>query len=182
DPELGGSGPGGVGAVLFDEFHERHLAGDLGLALALDVQSGLREDLRIVLMSATLDGERLAHWLDAPRLASEGRGFPVRVAHFPARRAGGREEPLEAQVRRAVEHALAAHPGDVLVFLPGQREIAKAQAALEVATNRHSRESGDPATFAPEAGAGSGARTLDSRFRGNDDGEGSGDRADTAAS
>ena len=56
----------GVGAILFDEFHERHLAGDLGLALALDVQSGLREDLRLVVMSATLDGERLAQFLDAP--------------------------------------------------------------------------------------------------------------------
>ena len=75
----------GIGAVLFDEVHERHLAGDLALALALDVQAGLREDLRIVLMSATLDGERLARWLDAPRLASEGRSFPVWCAK-PSRR------------------------------------------------------------------------------------------------
>ena len=117
----------GVGALLFDEFHERHLSADLGLALALDVQAGLREDLRIVVMSATLDGERLAAFLDAPRLSSEGRGFPVEVAHFPPRR----EETLEAQARRAVEHALATHPGDVLVFLPGQREIARVQAALD---------------------------------------------------
>ena len=126
DPELGGSGPGGVGALLFDEFHERHLAGDLGLALALDVQAGLREDLRIVAMSATLDGEKLASLLDARRLSSPGRSFPVEVAHFPARR----EEALEHQVRRAVEHALATHPGDVLVFLPGQREIARVAALL----------------------------------------------------
>ncbi len=119
----------GVGALLFDEFHERHLSADLGLALALDVQAGLREDLRIVVMSATLDGERLAAFLDAPRLSSEGRGFPVEITHFPARR----DEALEAQARRAVEHALAAHPGDVLVFLPGQREIARVQAALEPA-------------------------------------------------
>ncbi len=117
----------GVGALLFDEFHERHLSADLGLALALDVQAGLREDLRIVVMSATLDGERLAAFLDAPRLSSEGRGFPVEITHFPARR----DEALEAQARRAVGHALAAHPGDVLVFLPGQREIARVQAALE---------------------------------------------------
>ncbi len=117
----------GVGALLFDEFHERHLSADLGLALALDVQAGLREDLRIVVMSATLDGERLAAFLDAPRLSSQGRGFPVEIAHFPPRR----EEALEAQARRAVEHALAAHPGDVLVFLPGQREIARVQAALD---------------------------------------------------
>ncbi|WP_344758068.1 ATP-dependent helicase HrpB [Luteimonas lutimaris] len=119
----------GIGALLFDEFHERHLAGDLGLALALDVQAGLREDMRIVVMSATLDGERLARFLDAPRLSSAGRSYPVEVAHFPARR----EESLEAQARRAVEHALAAHEGDVLVFLPGRREIARVQAALEAA-------------------------------------------------
>jgi ATP-dependent helicase HrpB len=116
-----------VGALLFDEFHERHLAGDLGLALALDVQAGLREDLRIVVMSATLDGERLAQFLDAPRLSSAGRSYPVTIAHLPARR----DEALEHQVKRAVEHALAAHPGDVLVFLPGQREIGKVQALLQ---------------------------------------------------
>ena len=135
DPELGGSGPEGVGALLFDEFHERHLAGDLGLALALDVQSALREDLRIVVMSATLDGENLARFLDAPRLSSAGRSFPVEVAHFPARR----EEALEHQTRRAVEHALATHPGDVLVFLPGRREIAKLEAALLPPLQRQGR-------------------------------------------
>ncbi len=117
----------GVAAILFDEFHERHLSADLGLALALDVQSQLREDLRIVAMSATLDGERLAAFLDAPRLSSAGRSYPVEVTHFPARR----DEALEPQARRAIEHALAQHPGDVLVFLPGQREIARLQAALE---------------------------------------------------
>jgi len=116
----------GVGALLFDEFHERHLAADLGLALALDVQGSLREDLRIVVMSATLDGERLAQFLDAPRLSSAGRSHPVQIGHYPARR----EEKLEHQLRRAVEHALATHPGDVLAFLPGQREIARADAAL----------------------------------------------------
>ena len=116
----------GVGALVFDEFHERHLAADLGLALALDVQASLREDLRIVVMSATLDGERLAQFLDAPRLSSAGRSHPVTIAHYPARR----EEKLEHQLRRAVEHALQQHPGDVLVFLPGQREIARADAAL----------------------------------------------------
>jgi ATP-dependent helicase HrpB len=132
DPTLGegshGEGrSGGIGALLFDEFHERHLAADLGLALALDVQASLREDLRIVLMSATLDGERLARFLDAPRLSSAGRSFPVDVAHFPARR----DEAPEPQAKRAIAHALQSHPGDVLVFLPGQREIARVQAALE---------------------------------------------------
>ena len=116
----------GVGAILFDEFHERHLAGDLGLALAWEVQSQLREDLRLLVMSATLDGEKLARFLDAPRLSSEGRSYPVSVSHFPARR----DESLEVQARRAVEMALAEHPGDVLVFLPGQREIMRVEAAL----------------------------------------------------
>ena len=117
----------GVGAVIFDEFHERHLAADLGLALALDVQAALREDLRIVVMSATLDGARLATFLDAPRLSSAGRSYPVEIGHFPARR----EERLEHQVGRAVAHALASHPGDLLVFLPGQREIARVRQVLE---------------------------------------------------
>ena len=125
----------GVGAIVFDEFHERHLAADLGLALALDVQVALREDLRIVVMSATLEGERLAQFLDAPRLSSAGRSYAVAVAYFPPRRVlrqaqDGRSESLEAQTRRAVEHALAQHPGDVLVFLPGQREIARVERAL----------------------------------------------------
>lgn len=117
----------GVAAILFDEFHERHLSGDLGLALALDVQSQLREDLRIVVMSATLDGEKLARFLDAERLTSAGRSFPVSVQHFPARR----DEAMPLQCRRAIEQALAAHAGDVLVFLPGQREISQLQRGLE---------------------------------------------------
>ena len=123
----------GVAAIVFDEFHERHLAGDLGLALALDVQSQLREELRLVVMSATLDGEKLARFLDAPRLTSAGRSFPVTTAHFPARR----DEPAMAQLRRCAGEALEKHPGDLLVFLPGQREIADALAALTDAANLH---------------------------------------------
>ncbi len=115
-----------VGAIVFDEFHERHLAGDLGLALALDIQRQLRPDLRILVMSATLDGERLAAQLDAPRLSSEGRSFPVEIAHFAARK----DEVLNFQAKRAVEQALQQHPGDVLVFLPGRREINALQDAL----------------------------------------------------
>jgi len=122
DPSLDG-----VGALVFDEFHERHLAGDLGLALALDVQAGLREDLRIIVMSATLDGESLATWLDAPRIRSEGRAFPVGVTHLPSRP----DEALPVQTSRAIVQALAAHPGDVLAFLPGQREIGAVAAMLE---------------------------------------------------
>ncbi len=116
----------GIGALIFDEFHERHLASDLGLALALDVQAQLRADLRIVVMSATLDGARLAEFLDARRLASQGRSFAVQVGHFPARH----DEPVVMQARRAIAHALAMHAGDVLVFLPGQREIAQLQRSL----------------------------------------------------
>lgn len=148
DPTLGERGEQAVGALLFDEFHERHLAADLGLALALDVQMAMRPGLRIVLMSATLDGARLATWLDAPRLSSAGRAYPVAVAHVPARR----DEPLEAQCRRAVVDALAAHPGDVLVFLPGRREIDRVQRALEVALS---------AGAGPGPGAGAGAVSPD---------------------
>ncbi|HET6912134.1 MAG TPA: ATP-dependent helicase HrpB [Rhodanobacteraceae bacterium] len=121
DPELPG-----VGAILFDEFHERHLQGDLGAALALDVQASLRPELRLVIMSATLEGERVAQWLQAPVVRSEGRAFPVRIEHPPARR--GEDE--NTQVRRAVEQALRETEGDVLVFLPGRREIARAQRVL----------------------------------------------------
>jgi ATP-dependent helicase HrpB len=124
DPELAG-----VGAILFDEFHERHLAGDLGLALALDVQATLRPDLRLVVMSATLDGERIARWLDAPRLSSPGRSYPVRIAHPPART----QETPEHHLARIARQALEENEGDVLAFLPGRREIARAQAVLEKA-------------------------------------------------
>ncbi|HWK54643.1 MAG TPA: ATP-dependent helicase HrpB, partial [Hyphomicrobiales bacterium] len=117
----------GVAAILFDEFHERHLPGDLGLALALDVQGSLREDLRLVVMSATLDGAALAAWLDAALLSSEGRSYPVEIRHFPARR----DETPPLQLRRCLDQALAEQEGDVLVFLPGQREIAQAQTLLE---------------------------------------------------
>src|SRR5690348_18094205 len=121
DPELPE-----VGAIIFDEFHERHLPGDLGAALALEVQAGLRPDLRIVVMSATLEGSRVAEWLDAPVVRSEGRTFPVRVDYPPLRRG----ENESAQLRRVVQTALAETDGDVLVFLPGRREIGQAQRVL----------------------------------------------------
>ncbi|WIG56777.1 MAG: ATP-dependent helicase HrpB [Rhodanobacteraceae bacterium] len=121
DPELPD-----VGAIVFDEFHERHLAGDLGAVLALDAQVSLRPDLRILVMSATLDGTRVAEWLSAPVLRSEGRAFPVRIEYPPARRG---ENEL-ARLRRIVQAALAETDGDVLVFLPGRREIAQAQRML----------------------------------------------------
>ncbi|MGH8159476.1 MAG: ATP-dependent helicase HrpB [Rhodanobacter sp.] len=121
DPELGG-----IGAIVFDEFHERHLAGDLGIALALDVQATLRPELRLLVMSATLDGDRIASWLDAPRLSSPGRSFPVRIEHPPART----QESIEHHLARVARQAFEENEGDVLAFLPGRREIARAQVLL----------------------------------------------------
>ena len=115
-----------VGAILFDEFHERHLHGDLGAALALDVQASLRPDLRLVIMSATLDGERIARWFDAPRLTSAGRSFPVRIEYPPAKA----NEDWQFHLRRVVDKALDETIGDVLVFLPGRREIDRARMVL----------------------------------------------------
>jgi ATP-dependent helicase HrpB len=117
----------GVDAIVFDEFHERHLAGDLGAALALDVQASLRPELRLLVMSATLDGERIARWLDAPRLSSPGRSFPVAIVHPPARP----QETVEQHLTRTVLQALRENPGDVLAFLPGRREIERARGMLE---------------------------------------------------
>ncbi|QDE38099.1 ATP-dependent helicase HrpB [Luteibacter pinisoli] len=117
----------GVGAIVFDEFHERHLAGDLGAALALDVQASLRPELRLVVMSATLDGERIAQWLDAPRLTSPGRSFPVHIVHPPARA----QETVEQHLARTVQLALRENEGDVLAFLPGRREIERVRGMLE---------------------------------------------------
>ncbi|GMU43983.1 MAG: ATP-dependent helicase HrpB [Xanthomonadales bacterium] len=128
DPALAG-----VGCLIFDEFHERHLASDLGLALALDAQAGLREDLRILVMSATLDGARLAQWLDAERVESAGRAHPVAIEHLPARR----EERTALHLARGVEQALAHGEGDVLAFLPGRREIDEAQRALAARVAAH---------------------------------------------
>ncbi len=119
DPELNG-----IAAVLFDEFHERSLDADLGLALARDAQTGLREDLRILVMSATLDGARVARLLgDAPVVASEGRAFPVETRYL-GRRA---DAPLERQMADAIATALRADPGSVLAFLPGAAEIRRTQ-------------------------------------------------------
>jgi len=112
----------GVAAVLFDEFHERSLDADLGLALALDTQGALRDDLRILVMSATLDGARVAALLGgAPVVESAGRAFPVVTRHVgrdPAAR-------LEDEVARTVRRALAEESGSALVFLPGAAEIRR---------------------------------------------------------
>lgn len=119
DPELSG-----VAAVLFDEFHERSLDADMGLALARDAQLGLREDLRILVMSATLDGARVAKLLgDAPVVESEGRAFPVETRYL-GRKA---DAPIERQMADAIASALRADSGSVLAFLPGAAEIRRTQ-------------------------------------------------------
>ncbi len=123
DPELPG-----VAAVLFDEFHERSLDGDFGLALALDVQAALRPDLRLLVMSATIDGAKVAGLLgDAPVVESAGRSFPVDI-RYEERPADMR---VEEAVARAVRRALATEEGSVLAFLPGQREIERTAELLE---------------------------------------------------
>jgi ATP-dependent helicase HrpB len=111
-----------VGAILFDEIHERSLDGDTALALALDVQGALRDDLRLLPMSATLDGARVSALLsDAPVIESQGRMFPVET-HYLGRDMRGY---LDAQVASAVRQALAQQSGNILCFLPGMSEILR---------------------------------------------------------
>lgn len=111
-----------IGAVIFDEFHERHLHGDLGLALCLQSQSLLREDLRLLVMSATLDAAPIAELLGgAPVIRSEGRVFPVET-HYATLRLNG---PIEPQMARTIAESLRAYEGDVLAFLPGVAEIRR---------------------------------------------------------
>ncbi|MBV9931339.1 MAG: ATP-dependent helicase HrpB [Alphaproteobacteria bacterium] len=117
DPELAG-----VSAVLFDEVHERSLDSDFGLALALDAQAALRPDLRLVAMSATLDGERFATLMDdAPVIASEGRAYPIALRYL------GRaaEKRIEEEVAAAIRRALSETEGGLLAFLPGVAEIER---------------------------------------------------------
>ncbi|MEN3150963.1 ATP-dependent helicase HrpB [Neorhizobium sp. IRAMC:178] len=117
DPELSG-----ISAVIFDEFHERSLDADFGLALALDVQSALRDDLRIVVMSATLDVERVAGLLgEPPVIKSEGRTFPIDIRH----RDRAPNERIEDAMTRAIVEAHSNETGSILAFLPGQAEIQR---------------------------------------------------------
>lgn len=122
DPELAG-----VSAVLFDEVHERSLDGDFGLALAVDAQAGLREDLRLVAMSATLDGARFAALLgDAPVIESAGRSWPLSLVHI-----GRTHDRVEDAVASAIRTALRDSDGGVLAFLPGVAEIERTAERLE---------------------------------------------------
>src|SRR4051794_31239102 len=123
DPELKG-----VSAILFDEFHERSLDADLGLALARDAQQGLGEDLKILVMSATIDGARIAALLgNAPVIESQGRAFPVETRYL------GRDPRarIEDQMADAVTRAMRAEPGSVLAFLPGAAEIRRPETMLK---------------------------------------------------
>ena len=122
DPSLAG-----IAAIAFDEFHERALDADLGLALARDVQQGLREDLKLLVMSATLDGARVGKLLgSAPVIESSGRAFPVETRYL------GRDAraPIERQVADAVMRAVRGDAGSLLVFLPGAAEIRRTEALL----------------------------------------------------
>lgn len=122
DPELAGTG-----LVIFDEFHERSLDADLGLALTLDIQRGLRDDLRILVMSATLDAARVAaHLGDAPVIDAPGRVFPVETRHLDK----AQRQTISADAVRAVHRALDETDTSILVFLPGEAEIRRTEDAL----------------------------------------------------
>jgi len=132
----------GVGGVIFDEFHERNLQSDLGLALALDAQRHLRDDLRLLVMSATLDGESLSRLLgDAPIVRSEGRMFDVETHYSAAApaQAGRYPEPIEKRAAALTLRALEIHDGDALVFLPGAAEIRRAVEGVSAETPTGSR-------------------------------------------
>jgi ATP-dependent helicase HrpB len=124
-----------VGLVVFDEFHERSLQADLALALCLDVQGALREDLRLLVMSATLDGAAVARLLDdAPVLTSAGRSYPVETRYQPPRALFAREPGAFCEeVAQAVRAVLQEQSGSLLVFLPGEAEIRRVERALQSA-------------------------------------------------
>ncbi len=119
--------------VIFDEFHERNLNSDLGLALCLDAQQGLRDDLRLLIMSATLDGAAIAKFLgDTPILTSKGRSYPVDIVYRPMKASFLRDRRgFMSELTRHILAVLKAEAGSVLIFLPGAGEIRQVQAALQ---------------------------------------------------
>ncbi len=122
DPELTG-----VGLIIFDEFHERSLDADMGLAMTLDIQRGLRDDLKILVMSATLDAARVsAHLGQAPVIDAPGRVFPVETRHLDK----AQRQTISADATRAVHRALAETDKSMLVFLPGEAEIRRTEDLL----------------------------------------------------
>lgn len=126
---LGDPGLDGVSAVILDEIHERSLEADLALALCLDAQAMLRPDLRLLAMSATLDGARLSAIMTAPIVESAGRIHPVEIRHAVRDIRDARDLP-EAMAR-AIRSALTQAPGDILAFLPGMGEIRRTEGMLE---------------------------------------------------
>src|SRR5690349_6140401 len=166
----------GVAAVIFDEFHERSLQADLGLALSMDARDNLSPDLRLIVMSATLDGERVAALLgDAPIVSAQGRMFPVET-RFAGKSAPllpdataprGTQESPERAVAQIVAAALDEEPGDVLVFLPGAREIRRVQTLLE--ERLQGRASGTAAGSERGTRADDDAGVQGARNRGRDD-------------
>ena len=125
DPSLDG-----IDAVIFDEFHERSLNADLGLALVWEVRGALREDLVVLVMSATLDAEPVAAMMDAPIVTSEGRSYPVEARWLE--RPVGKAVRYEAAVAGLIEQAVAETEGGVLVILPGEGEIRRVEASLRL--------------------------------------------------
>jgi ATP-dependent helicase HrpB len=124
----------GVAMVIFDEFHERSLNADLGLALCLEAQAEIREDLRLLVMSATLDATAVAQLLgNAPIVTAAGKAFEVETRWTAASVAnrGQREVDIATRTARTIAQALEEHPGDILAFLPGQAEIRRAQQQLD---------------------------------------------------
>jgi ATP-dependent helicase HrpB len=118
----------GIGLVIFDEFHERSLQADLALVLSLQIQQVLRNDLRILIMSATLDGEKLSARLNqAPVITTAGREFPVSLQYIPA----DKDAPISASTARVVRKAIREQEGDILTFLPGTGDIHRTQELLE---------------------------------------------------
>jgi ATP-dependent helicase HrpB len=118
----------GVGALLFDEFHERSLAADLGLALAVEARAALRPDLRLLVMSATLDAQPVADLLGAPVVTAEGRAFPVDLRWLPRPLGDTR---IETATAAAIREALEETQGDILAFLPGEAEIRRTEGLLQ---------------------------------------------------
>lgn len=121
DPELTG-----IGAVIFDEFHERRLNSDLGLSLAMEAQGALRDDLKLLIMSATLDTEKVSRVLGAPVVESQGRQYPVETRYL-----GRSQDRIEDRMASAVRKALREEEGSILAFLPGAREIQRTAEQLE---------------------------------------------------
>lgn len=123
DPELSG-----IGLIIFDEFHERSIEADLGLALSLDIQDAFRDDLKILVMSATLDGDRVASLMnDAPVITSEGRSFDVEIRYLDKKAS----DYIDREMAAAIMRALDEEEGSILAFLPGAGEIERTRKILE---------------------------------------------------